>query len=129
MQELIKSNLSTLKILKLETNEMENDGVEKVLSAFNDESNVLTQLWLDENELSEDIVDTILSCKLPKLRRLSLKDNMDLEEVEDDKKDAIRKQFANAKVYFDEEDDEGDNEEQQDAEVDDLAAAMAGLQT
>ena len=130
MQELLTEIRGTLKVLKLETDELENDGVSKVLAPFNELRNVLNVLCLDENELDDGVVDALLGCNLPNLRRLSLKDNMELEELDDDKKEEIRAKFKGAKVAFDDDEDDGDeDDEEPDADVDDLAAQMASLAT
>lgn len=129
LQELLTYNLETLEILKVDLDELGTDGVSKVLAPFNDGNSALTQLWLDENELDEGVIDHILACNMPKLRRLSLTENMDLEDLDDDKKEEIRAKFLGTKVYFDEAEAKEGDQERPDETVDDLAAAMAGLQT
>lgn len=125
---MLREKLDTLKELKLETDEMENDGVEKIIGAFNGD-NCLEHLRLDENELDEGIVDILLDANLPKLRLLTLKDNMDLEEADDDQKEKIRNKFSGATVCIADDDEEAAAEvvEKPDADVDALADALAGL--
>ena len=120
--------MSTLKELKLETNELENDGVEKIIGAFKGE-NVLTTLILDSNELDDASIDILMEANLPKLRVLSLKDNMDLEEADDEKKDELRNKFPGASVLIADDDKapEADVVEKADADVDALADALAAL--
>ena len=127
LKELLATQLGSLKTLQLETNELGNDGVENILAPFADGNNVLEHLRLDENELDEGAIDAFLHTCIPKLRRLTLKDNMDLADADDDKKETLRSHFGGAKIYFD--DDDGDEKEgevttveEQDTTVGDLAA-------
>jgi hypothetical protein len=126
LKDLLTAQVDTLKKLQLETNELGNDGVEKILEPFVDGNNVLEHLRLDENELDEGAIDALLNATFPNLRRLTLKDNMDLGDVDADQKAKLRSHFGRAKIYFDdddceEKDDEQETAEKPDAEVGDLA--------
>ena len=123
--ELIGKMASSLKVLSVETSELEDDGVSKIASAFSGVDNVVEELRLSENELEEGALDALIGASFPKLRLLSLKDNMELEDLEDKKKE-IRDKFPNAVVCIDD-DDEEEVAEQPDAAVDALADQLAGL--
>ncbi|CAB9524954.1 Ribonuclease inhibitor [Seminavis robusta] len=128
MQEMLQQQAASLKELKLETNELGSDGVECILKCFADIDNPpLQHLRLDENELDEAAITALLDATFPNLRRLTLKDNMDLDELDDDKKAELRAHFSKARIYFDEEVDgkEEDHEDAPDAAVDALTAQMA----
>ena len=112
-------------MLSVETSELEDDGVSKIASAFSGVDNVVEELRLSENELEEGALDALIGASFPKLRLLSLKDNMELEDLEDKKKE-IRDKFPNAVVCIDD-DDEEEVAEQPDAAVDALADQLAGL--
>lgn len=124
--ELLTKVASTLKVLGLETAELEDDGVGKIASAFAGVDNVVEVLRLAENELEEGALDALMDVDFPKLKLLSLKDNMELEEL-DDKKKEIRDKFSNAVVCIDDDDEEIEIVEKPDEEVDALADAFAGL--
>lgn len=125
---MLREKLGTLKELKLETDEFENDGVEKIVAAFEGE-NVLTTLKLDENELDDGAIDFLMEGNFPSLRVLSLKENMDLDEADDDKKEELRSKFPSAAVLIADDDElpRAEVEEKPDADVDALADALAGL--
>jgi Ran GTPase-activating protein (RanGAP) involved in mRNA processing and transport len=128
LNELLTKVKDSLKVLKLETDELETDGLGKIISAFDGSTNGLTHLHIDENELEEGAIDALLKSNLPNLRLLSMKENMDLEDVDDDKKQELRDKFPNARVFI-EDSDEGDDGEQADDAVDELAQQMATLET
>ena len=122
--ELLTKMASSLKVLGLETAELEDDGVEKIASAFAGVDNVVEVLRLAENELEEGALNALIGVDFPKLKLLSLKDNMELEDL-DDKKKEIKDKFSNAVVCIDDDDEEV--VEKPDEEVDALADAFAGL--
>jgi len=124
--ELITKMIPTLKVLSLEMAELEDDGVAKILSAFDDETdNVLEELRLSENELEEASLDALLNANLPKLRLLTLKDNMELEGL-DDKKAELKAKFSKTCIFINDDDEEEEIREDQDADVDALADQLAG---
>ena len=89
-------------------------------------SHVLTEQFPDNVKAwDEEAINALLASHLPCLKILSLRDNMDLEDVEDDKKNELREKFSKAKVYFEEDQSESE-QEKKDAEVDDLAGLLAG---
>ena len=126
--ELLTKMAGTLKKLSLETAELEDDGVKKIVAAYEgiEEKTVLEVLRLAENELEEASLDALMDLKLPKLRLLSLKENMELEDL-DEKKSEIKSKLAPAIVLIDDDDEEMEVQEEPDAEVDELANQLAGV--
>lgn len=127
LRELLVEKRGTLKKLKLATDELEDDGVECIIASFEGGDNVLEELRLDENELGS--LKAFMDAKLPNLRLLSIKENMELEELEDfdDWKQKLRDNFPKALVLIDDDDEEPTVQEEADAEVDALADALAAL--
>ena len=122
--ELITKMATSLKVLSLETAELEDDGVGKIASALAGVgNNTIEVLRLGENELEKGSIDALLDVNLPKLKLLSLKDNMELEEL-DEKKQEIKDKFSHATVCIDDDDNDEIIEEKPDEEVDALAAAL-----
>lgn len=128
VRELITAMASTLKVLNLETAELEDDGLCKIVSALSSVDNIVEELRLAENELEEVSLDVLIGATLPKLRLLSLKDNMELDDL-DDKKAELRSKFPNAVVCIDDDDEEEPAVvvEVPDASVDALADQLAGM--
>ena len=97
-------HLDTLKVVGLGLNEFGNAGVKTILDAFSGKKNCVEKLVLDENDLEEDAIDFLLEANLPALKVLSLKENMDLEEASDEKKEelaAAPKEFVALEVSTD----------------------------
>lgn len=115
-------------MLSLETAELEDDGVKKIVAAYEgiEDKTDLEVLRLAENELEEASLDALMDLKLPKLRLLSLKENMELEDLEE-KKSEIKSKLAPAIVLIDDDDEEMEVQEEPDAEVDELANQLAGI--
>lgn len=128
LAELLTKMAGTLKALSVETAELEDDGVQKIVAAYDgiEDKTVLEELILAENELEEASLDALMDLKLPKLRLLSLKENMELEDL-DDKKSEIKSKLAPAVVLIDDDDEEIEVQEQPDAQVDELADMIANV--
>mmetsp|Transcript_42401 Transcript_42401/g.102134 ORF Transcript_42401/g.102134 Transcript_42401/m.102134 type:complete len:451 (+) Transcript_42401:228-1580(+) len=126
--ELLTKMTGSLKVLSLETAELEDDGVKKIVAAYEgiEDKTVLEVLRLDENELEEASLDALMDLKLPKLRLLSLKENIELEDL-DEKKSEIKSKLAPTFVLIDDDDEEMEVQEEPDAEVDELADQLAGV--
>lgn len=127
---------STLQELNVETNELEDDGLEKLLEALT-ECEQLQVLNVSENLLGEKGWSLLVSNRLPNLKVLRCKENEE-EDVDPDVVAQLRAMYP--RVVVDEEDEHKDKQPaaavgdgggaggDADALVDELAQAMGGAQ-
>jgi hypothetical protein len=132
LAELLTLMAGSLKVLDLETAELEDDGVQGIVSAYEGigRTTVLEKLDLADNDLGETSLDVLMNLDLPKLKVLSLKGNMDLEEEDlEDKKALLKSKFASIGciVLIDEDDELVEVQEEPDEQVDELADQLAGV--
>jgi Ran GTPase-activating protein (RanGAP) involved in mRNA processing and transport len=129
LAELLTKMAGSLTVLSLDTAELEGDGVKKIIGAYDgiESTTVLEVLRLAENDLEESSLDALMGLKLPKLRLLSLKENAELEDL-DDKKSEIKSKLSPAVVLIDDDDDEEVAvPEEPDAQINELADQLAGV--
>ena len=108
--------VNNLRLFKCSCNELGDDGTAVLLEPFCAPRNVLEELHLETNDLTEQGVEALVRAQFPKLKVLNLDDNFELPK-------AHLKQKYGAVVSFGGDDDTDDDEEMENADLmDDLIA-------
>ena len=109
LSEYLHNVSSSLIYLNLDFNELGDDGVAVLMEAFSASRNVLEVLSLNGNEIESIGAKALVRTDFPKLKRLSLDDNMDIV------KDHLKLKYGSVAVFG--EDDDEEDEAQPDGDM------------
>lgn len=101
LAEFLQETASSLTYLNLDFNELGDDGVAVLVEAFSASRNALEVLSLNGNEIESSGAKALVRTDFPKLKLLSLDDNMEVV------KDHLKSKYGSV-VFFGEDDDEGE---------------------
>ena len=118
------SILDKLQLLRMDTNELGDDGVSTLSQALGGSKScceTLKSLDLGDNEIAKSGAVALLKTKIASLESLNLMENMDIPQ-----KVGAKLATLYPKVSMDDDLEEDDDDDEEEDEVDDLAAQLAG---
>jgi hypothetical protein len=103
LADYLQTQATSLRVLHLNYNELEDEGVCILLEPFSASRNVLEELSLQQNEIGEKGAEALVRAQLPKLKTLILEDNDEMP------KKRIKAKYGTI-AFFGEDEDEEDEE-------------------
>ena len=119
MSEFLYTQATSIRCLNVDSNELADEGVCILMAPLAAARNCIEELSLNQNEIEKQGAEALVRAHLPKLKKLSLDDNMDIPKT------YLRKKYGDL-VYFGEDEDD-DEEEEKDDGMEDLIKQFSGL--
>ena len=118
---LLQKQSTSLCCLNVDFNELGDDGVCIILEPFAAARNCLEELSLNGNEVEKRGAEALVRATLPKLKRLSLDDNMGIP------KKYLRAKYGDKVFFGDDDDDDDADEDEGDKDMNDLISHLAAV--